>query len=361
MSIRRLCFIRTPPDILYLSTAITLQISLLDDLSRPSPSSEATAIQISLELIKWTPSERPMPTPSPLKEIRGECVEDGMILKITSDAPRLDTSEGSFLQLDELTGECTFQLTVASTERSRWGWCFVVARALRGNQGKAAGQILPIIAGPIRLLNPESEAAKNSSRMRSVNVGWARRLSMGEEGPPLLVMEESGDRAEISGSTWDAGIVLGAFLAKWWRQNCQEGGDSAARVGHGLAVELGCGCGVAGLGLAQAMQRSGTGRPGSAEKLDLVLTDLDEARLMRDEAMEGTLQLMLEPEGCGLGVGGRAMYPKAYAVIKQGGKAITPRKHASIEIGVGGKGDVPKEASSIQIQGGEAMYRSMRY
>jgi hypothetical protein len=78
-------------------------------------------------------------------------------------------------------------------------------------------------------------AAPPSALRAASQLQWARRLWVAAEGEeeeeeggkggrdslgrnvslPLMMTEEAAEVAEISGSTWDAGVVLGAYLARW--------------------------------------------------------------------------------------------------------------------------------------------------
>jgi hypothetical protein len=166
--------------------------------------------------------------------------------------------------------------------------------------------VLPLTVGPLRLLPAvdsvdaaaAAAAAGSPSALRAASqVQWARRLWVthdteersdeGDEGaeqegeeatshtkgricrPPLMITEAAAEAAEISGSTWDAGVVLGAFLTRWWRRHGATSGCTAA-------LELGCGAGVAGLALAAAAAAA-------VPPLQLWLTDIDPHALRRVE------------------------------------------------------------------------------
>ena len=113
--------------------------------------------------------------------------------------------------------------------------------------------VLPLWLGPIavtqRLPQPVGPAP------------WSRAIplrGLGDE--PLRIHEAQDSTAVIASSTWDPGVLLAAYLAE------SIAGRSASVLGGTLersggaqplrCVEIGCGCGVAGLALAAALPDS---------------------------------------------------------------------------------------------------------
>ena len=137
--------------------------------------------------------------------------------------------------------------------------------------------VLPLHLGPVAVVaslpRPNRAAA------------WARVLPLRSVTAPLRIHEAQDCNSTIASSTWDPGVLLAAYLSS--RANTQHLLRAAAPEDEMMdeplrVVEVGCGCGVAGLALAAA-------RP----QTRAVLTDGDAAACalaaqnVKDNGLEG--------------------------------------------------------------------------
>lgn len=111
--------------------------------------------------------------------------------------------------------------------------------------------ILPLTVGPFEITSG-SIASKKRPRAK-----WRRSLKLLNFGAAIDVLEEPNVLEDsIAGSTWDAGVILGAFLAKNWTNSGSQLECSKLKIRPKYVIEVGAGGGVSALALAKSARET---------------------------------------------------------------------------------------------------------